>query len=144
MPLGTVHALVEISNISLEKWKDLLGDLIPWTEEDLASLQTKNIPERRVQGIGKAKTRKMDAVMDFLWLAVRQFYDVLQREELPYLCLVHRKVYWTECPLCGETHLVSETPKEEEMFSSEETLWLIKALKKIVDKITSLKFLEKI
>ena len=110
LPLETLYALIEISNVSLEKWKDLLKDLVPWVEKDLASVQTKNIKERKVRGIGKKEMdRKVDAVADFLWLAVNQFYDLLQRDELPALCLVHRKVFWTTCPLCAE-----ELPELEE------------------------------
>jgi len=104
----TVCALISMSNIPLEEWKKNLGDLIPWTEDDLLRL----VPKKQWKEFSFIKRdRKADSVADFLWMAVHQFYNLLERKELPSFCLVHRKVFWTECPVCAE-ELSGRRPQE--------------------------------
>ena len=109
IPPKTIHALINMSNIPLEEWKKVLGDLIPWTEDDLSKLVSK-IQLKNFSFV--KRDRKNDPVADFLWMAVRQFYDLLERKDLPAFCLVHRKVFWTECPVCVE-ELSDLSPQEE-------------------------------
>jgi len=125
----TVCALISMSNIPLEEWKKILEDLIPWTEDDLSRF----VPKKQWKEFSFIKRdRKADPVADFLWMAVRQFYELLERKELPAFCHVHRKVFWSECPVCAEElsdsrpqEVVEEslkiTPeKEKEMYEKEQ------------------------
>ena len=46
----------------------------------------------------------------FLRLAAMDLIDLYKKRELPSLCLVHHRVYWSECPECKKDKLPTTNP----------------------------------